>query len=598
MQTIGHDADPQMRDILSKLAPEAGATMPMASENDPTNAQEPTPTIALRIGNTVGPTTGDSVEWTVFVEPTASGAVAGVVWHLHPTFCPARVAMPARAGDELGAFRLTRRGWGTFTVYADVTLARDGSTHRLEHELTFDPEGASRVATLNVAAPAAAPETPVPAAAAAPAPAPAAEEDAQNVRRMTGVSAVGMHGTRGAALAAAEGGGGVWVAPRLVVWCDQEARPGYTSMLAHEYEDSPATLRAKVKALASLVRASSTWAAYTGAGISTASGIGDYASKAKNSIATKGKKKRSGFDAQPTLAHRVLAACARRGLLKEWVQQNHDGLPQKAGVPCQLLNEIHGAWYDPSNPVVPMSGSLRGDLCERLYAWEEKADLVLAMGTSLCGMNADRMVETPARKAREQGGASGFVPGGGCLGAVIVGLQRTQYDEASTLRIYAKCDDVMALLALELFGAAALRDGRTVAPPGTAYAPRVPPRARAGADKFRVPYDGTGRPTTVASEAKEGDAETGQAAAHQSPTTVWDLSAGARVRVTAGPGKGYTGRMLRGRTREGHYRVELPCQREGSKHQGKVKTVYVLGLWWVEAAAAGLAERLPIVNVR
>lgn len=79
---------------------------------------------------------------------------------------------------------------------------------------------------------------------------------------------------------------------------------------------------------------------------------------------------------------------------------------------------------------------------------------------------------------------------------------------------------------------------------------------------------------------------------------MWDLSPGAQVMVTAGPGKGYRGRMLRGRTREGHYRVELPCQREGSKQQGKVKTVYVLGLWWVEAATAGLAERLPVVNWR
>ena len=61
------------------------------------------------------------------------------------------------------------------------------------------------------------------------------------------------------------------------------------------------------------------------------------------------------------------------------------------------------------------------------------------LGTSLCGMNADRMVETPARKHAEGVG----------LGAVIVGLQRTQYDEVSTLRLYARCDEVCALLALD-----------------------------------------------------------------------------------------------------------------------------------------------------
>ena len=27
-----------------------------------------------------------------------------------------------------------------------------------------------------------------------------------------------------------------------------------------------------------------------------------------------------------------------------WVQQNHDGLPQKAGFPQQDMIEIHGSW--------------------------------------------------------------------------------------------------------------------------------------------------------------------------------------------------------------------------------------------------------------
>ena len=31
-------------------------------------------------------------------------------------------------------------------------------------------------------------------------------------------------------------------------------------------------------------------------------------------------------------------------MLSFWVQQNHDGLPQKAGFPQWLLNEIHGSW--------------------------------------------------------------------------------------------------------------------------------------------------------------------------------------------------------------------------------------------------------------
>ena len=37
-----------------------------------------------------------------------------------------------------------------------------------------------------------------------------------------------------------------------------------------------------------------------------------------------------------------LASC----VLHRLVQQNHDGLPQKAGVQQELMNEIHGSWFD------------------------------------------------------------------------------------------------------------------------------------------------------------------------------------------------------------------------------------------------------------
>ena len=47
-------------------------------------------------------------------------------------------------------------------------------------------------------------------------------------------------------------------------------------------------------------------------------------------------------------------------------------LPQKSGFPQEKMNEIHGAWYDPSNPVVQFSGSLRGDL----FQWMADAEKV------------------------------------------------------------------------------------------------------------------------------------------------------------------------------------------------------------------------------
>ena len=56
--------------------------------------------------------------------------------------------------------------------------------------------------------------------------------------------------------------------------------------------------------------------------------------------------------------------------------QNHDGLPQKAGVPQEMVNEIHGSWFDPSNPVVKYSGSLKNLNYEWMLADAEQADLV------------------------------------------------------------------------------------------------------------------------------------------------------------------------------------------------------------------------------
>merc|ERR1719183_899977 len=240
------------------------------------------------------------------------------------------------------------------------------------------------------------------------------------------------HGTLGSAS---------WSLPTLARACREEARPGYKTMKAHEYLDDPQVLQAKVRTLADLVRRSNNCVAYTGAGISTASGINDYATKAGDSVGGAARKI-SPWEAQPTLAHRVLVALHGAGHLKHWVQQNHDGLPQKAGFPQKHLNEIHGAWYDPSNPVVPMSGTLRSDLIKNMLHWEDKVDLCLALGTSMVGMNADRMAVAPAERARK-GKA-------GALGTVIVSLQQTQYDSLASLRIFATIDKVMEMLAAEL----------------------------------------------------------------------------------------------------------------------------------------------------
>ena len=119
-----------------------------------------------------------------------------------------------------------------------------------------------------------------------------------------------------------------WAAPLLVLESHALARPGYDNTTAsHEYLEDAETLREKVKLLAQLIRRSKQFMAYTGAGISTASGIGDYATHSDKSLSSdKQPKLRSPLEARPTLSHRVLVSLQRHGFLKHWIQQNHDGM--------------------------------------------------------------------------------------------------------------------------------------------------------------------------------------------------------------------------------------------------------------------------------
>ena len=126
-----------------------------------------------------------------------------------------------------------------------------------------------------------------------------------------------------------------------------------------------------------------------------------------------------------------------KGLVKQWVQQNHDGLAQKAGFPLHALNEIHGSWFDIKNPVKMMDDTLRPDLLDRLVQWSQRADLTIAMGTFLCGMTSDTIVTEVAVRP-------------GALGVVIINLQKTKQDHLAALRIFAPCDVVMAKLRKRL----------------------------------------------------------------------------------------------------------------------------------------------------
>ena len=103
--------------------------------------------------------------------------------------------------------------------------------------------------------------------------------------------------------------------------------------------------------------------AFTGAGISTESGIPDYRSKggiwdkfqpvyidefmSSRDARIKYWKRKSELypaliNAQPNAAHKGLASLHKQGFLKAVITQNIDGLHQKAGVPDDAVVEVHG----------------------------------------------------------------------------------------------------------------------------------------------------------------------------------------------------------------------------------------------------------------
>jgi len=332
-----------------------------------------------------------------------------------------------------------------------------------------------------------------------------------------------------------------WEIPQLAVRCDEACRADQGNRTpSHEYLDSPAVLEAKMHKIAEMLQASRCCVAYTGAGLSRAAGIADYATKSKNSISSNGAPKlRSPLDAQPTYAHRVLAALHRRKMVHHYVQQNHDGLPQKAGFPPEAINEIHGAWYDPSNPVVQFDESLRTDLFDWMVEMEQKSDMCLCLGTSLSGMNADRMADTPAEKMMR--GEPGI------LGTVIINLQQTPLDKQCAIRVWAPLDVAFEILA------------RILSLDTSLHAPPKPPT------RVIVPYNEHGiRDLKCRMEL--------------------NLGKGARIQI-ANPhasNRGSKGSVQRV-TQEG----DVFCTAGRST---------VLGRWWVLGAMRGAVPYIPVVN--
>lgn len=236
-------------------------------------------------------------------------------------------------------------------------------------------------------------------------------------------------------------------------------------------------------ALAELLRESERIVFFTGAGISTGSGIPDFRGPTglwtkkspvyyQEFVASEDSRReywqmklenyRFFRDAKPNAAHRALVDLERRGKLHCLVTQNIDGLHQAAGSSLGRLIELHGTnaavecvgcgvREDPERcmsdfeasgepprctrcaalmkPAVVMFGqSLDPELLARAHRAAAEADLIVALGSSL--------VVTPAADVPLSGARRGTP-------YVIVNRGETPHDPLASLRID---DDVGSVL--------------------------------------------------------------------------------------------------------------------------------------------------------
>ncbi|EFC37587.1 silent information regulator family protein [Naegleria gruberi] len=235
-----------------------------------------------------------------------------------------------------------------------------------------------------------------------------------------------------------------------------------------EYYDDPTILNEKLDELAQLLQSSKHVVFYTGAGISTSAGISDF--RGPNGIWTmkeKGMKAKASSSTikLPTPTHMAIATLYQRGMIKYVTSQNVDGLHVKSGFSRKDISELHGntnvelckncnceylrtfrcrnaehvhdhktgrmcehCGHELEDSIINFGENLPEDQLDRAELNAKKADLAIVLGTSLRVSPACDLPEMCLKK-------------GGKM--VIVNLQKTPKDKKSSLRIFAKTDDVI-----------------------------------------------------------------------------------------------------------------------------------------------------------
>ena len=340
---------------------------------------------------------------------------------------------------------------------------------------------------------------------------------------------------------------------------------------ASEFSDRFDVMLDKVQYLARLLKCSKKTVVYSGAGISTSSGVRQMAVGHSGQGYGGRSYKQRGYtgDAKPSLAHLVLATLVHKGLIAEWVQLNHDGLAQKAGCPQEKVNEIHGSWYDPSNPVLMHSGCMRPDLHSRMVESAATADLCLVLGSSLSGLSRGGDGHCVAAQPAGQSLV------GAALGTVIINIQQTPMDTLATLRIFSHTDQVMEALAKTL-----------------EIKIEVPEVSKTFQHQAMVPYDREGRQST--SSLMSLNLTPGQKIRLNTNHNCQGAGQPAKLHIGHGEFVTEKGKIYQRSTGVGRIVRYCSTQRGWELEVEGVKMM--LGLWWLQDAVRGGPDSLPVVN--
>ncbi|XP_071128949.1 NAD-dependent protein deacetylase-like [Mytilus edulis] len=282
-----------------------------------------------------------------------------------------------------------------------------------------------------------------------------------------------------------------------------------------EFHDSEAQFQSEAVRIAEMLKNANYCIGFTGAGISTAAGIGDFRGihgKWTNNDKTKdygsksassgpGKQNQRGYRL-PTYTHEAICKLLDMGIMKYLISQNTDGIHRLSGIPAQKISELHGNGFEEKcekcetrrmrntntksaaqkqkvpprkcerckinhrtgnmcqnpgcggymmNTIINFGDYLEGPVLRSAEDNAEKADLVLCLGTTLRVTPASDLVAMGKKPNR----------------LIICNRQTTPYDDYCTetdkdgkllgSRMYGDCDRLMRLVMRKILGEDAVK---------------------------------------------------------------------------------------------------------------------------------------------